>query len=156
MRPAMKTINQSAKRQEGAVAVEFALVIFLMMMLVAGVVEFGRAFWYLDTLTKATRDGARYLSNVTLNNTNIATAQLKVVSAVNDAGIAETVNVSVSCLNVSFSGMSCSDPNPEYIKVSITGFTAIIGSWIPILRPSGGTMSFSIFLPQTTMRYMKG
>lgn len=151
----MKRINQSDEQQEGAVAVEFALVLVLMVMLVAGVVEFGRAFWYLDTLTKATRDGARYLSNVTLDNTNMATARQKVVSAANDAGIAETVTVSVSCLNASFTDMDCSDPNPEYVKVSITGFTAVIGSWFPILQPSGGVMSFSIFLPQTTMRYMK-
>jgi Flp pilus assembly protein TadG len=154
----MKTNNRSTKRQGGAVAVEFALVLVLMVMLVAGMVEFGRAFWYLDTLTKATRDGARYLSNVTLNNTNIATAGQKVVSAVNDAGIAETVTVSVSCLDATFAVMSsCTgSTNPEYIKVSITGFTAVIGSWFPILQPSGGVMSFSIFLPQTTMRYMKG
>lgn len=152
----MKTINQSTKRQEGAVAVEFALVLVLMVMLVAGVVEFGRAFWYLDTLTKATRDGARYLSNVTLNNTNIAMARQEVVSAVNDAGIAETVTVSVICLDATFTGMSCTgNTNPEYITVSITEFTAVIGSWFPILQPSGGVMSFPIFLPQTTMRYMK-
>ena len=156
----MKTINQSDKRQKGAVAVEFALVLVLMVMFVAGAVEFGRAFWYLDTLTKATRDGARSLSNETLSNTNIVTAQQNVASAVSAAGINETVTVSVNCLNASFSGMNCpvnaGDANPEYIKVSISGFTAVIGSWIPILQTSGGAISFSLFLPQTTMRYMKG
>lgn len=153
----MKKINKSTKRQGGAVAVEFALVLVLMVMLVAGVVEFGRAFWYLDTLSKATRDGARYLSNVTLDAASLNTAEQNVADAVNAAGIAETVNVNVSCLDATFTGMSCTgNANPEYVEVSISGFTAVIGSWIPFLQSSAGVMSFSIFLPQTTMRYMKG
>ncbi|AZQ53706.1 TadE/TadG family type IV pilus assembly protein [Burkholderia cenocepacia] len=49
-------------RTRGAVAVEFALVLMPMIMLATGVAEFGRAIYQYETLTKATRDAARYLS----------------------------------------------------------------------------------------------
>ncbi|KVK71937.1 pilus assembly protein TadG [Burkholderia cepacia] len=49
-------------RARGVAAVEFALVLVPMIMLATGVAEFGRAIYQYETLTKATRDAARYLS----------------------------------------------------------------------------------------------
>ncbi|MBR7996393.1 pilus assembly protein [Burkholderia cenocepacia] len=49
-------------RTRGVVAVEFALVLMPMIMLATGVAEFARAIYQYETLTKATRDAARYLS----------------------------------------------------------------------------------------------
>ncbi|WP_175682026.1 TadE/TadG family type IV pilus assembly protein [Burkholderia cenocepacia] len=49
-------------RTRGVVAVEFALVLMPMIMLATGVAEFGRAIYQYETLTKSTRDAARYLS----------------------------------------------------------------------------------------------
>ncbi|MBR7956572.1 pilus assembly protein [Burkholderia cenocepacia] len=49
-------------RTRGVVAVEFALALMPMIMLATGVAEFGRAIYQYETLTKATRDAARYLS----------------------------------------------------------------------------------------------
>ncbi|WP_412026259.1 TadE/TadG family type IV pilus assembly protein [Burkholderia cepacia] len=49
-------------RTRGVAAVEFALVLMPMVMLATGVAEFGRAIYQYETLTKATRDAARYLS----------------------------------------------------------------------------------------------
>lgn len=46
----------------GAAAVEFALVVPLFLLLVAGVVEFGQAFRTQHVLTTASRRGARALS----------------------------------------------------------------------------------------------
>ena len=39
--------------QRGAVAVEFAFVTIVILMMTAGIVEFGRAFWYYNALDKA-------------------------------------------------------------------------------------------------------
>ncbi|RXV65796.1 pilus assembly protein [Burkholderia stabilis] len=49
-------------RTRGVAAVEFALVLIPMVTLATGVAEFGRAIYQYETLTKATRDAARYLS----------------------------------------------------------------------------------------------
>ncbi|WP_176046438.1 TadE/TadG family type IV pilus assembly protein [Burkholderia sp. BCC1644] len=49
-------------RTRGVAAVEFALVLIPMVTLATGVAEFGRMIYQYETLTKATRDAARYLS----------------------------------------------------------------------------------------------
>lgn len=46
----------------GAAAVEFALVLIPLVLLVFGVAEFGRALYQYNTLAKAVRDSARMLS----------------------------------------------------------------------------------------------
>ncbi len=59
----MQRSNPStAVRQSGAIAVEFALVALILIPLIIGTVEFGRVLYAYDTLTKAVRSSARYLS----------------------------------------------------------------------------------------------
>ncbi|MGH9165359.1 MAG: TadE/TadG family type IV pilus assembly protein, partial [Acidimicrobiales bacterium] len=48
--------------QRGAAAVEFALVLPLLLILVFGIVEFGRAYSAKISLTAAAREGARLLA----------------------------------------------------------------------------------------------
>lgn len=50
------------KSMRGAAAVEMALVLVSMFVLILGVAEFGRALYQYNTLTKAVRDAARHLS----------------------------------------------------------------------------------------------
>lgn len=132
--------------RRGAVAVEFGFVIVLMMLIVGGLIEFGRVFWYLDALTKATRDSARYLSTASLPiDTDDATATDIVVAAATQAGLPDfdDTNVDIIC-----------DPDcdtPEYVTVSITGYSVGLGSWFPSLTWAGGNLSLG---PQTTMRHM--
>jgi len=147
--------------QKGAAAVEFALVIIVLMMIVAGIVEFGRALWYYDALTKATRDGARYMSTVnwTKLSSGITATQTLVVNAANAANISPLLtnaNVSVTCLDASFATIACSiDSTAEYVKVSIgapaTAYNFTIGGWVGFALPGGGVATFT---PHTTMRYM--
>jgi Flp pilus assembly protein TadG len=49
----------SRERDRGAVAVEFALLLPLLLLLVFGIVDFGRALNAQVTLTQAAREGAR-------------------------------------------------------------------------------------------------
>lgn len=55
---------RSIARMRGAVAVEMALLLIPMLVLVFGVAEFGRAIYQYDTLTKSVRTATRYLSQV--------------------------------------------------------------------------------------------
>ena len=48
----------------GAVTVEFAIIVPLLVMLVFGITELGRALYQLNTLTKATVSGARFLARL--------------------------------------------------------------------------------------------
>lgn len=52
-------VSVRADRERGAAAVEFAIVVSLLVMLVFGVIEFGLAFWQVQNLRSATREAAR-------------------------------------------------------------------------------------------------
>jgi Flp pilus assembly protein TadG len=49
-------------REQGQALVELALVLPLLVLLLAGGVEFGRAFYTYNILTKSVRNAARYVS----------------------------------------------------------------------------------------------
>jgi Flp pilus assembly protein TadG len=50
--------------QRGVAAVEFAILLPLLLFIVFGITEFGRAIFYYNTLVKATRDAARYVAGL--------------------------------------------------------------------------------------------
>ena len=48
------------KREEGAAAVEFALVLPLLILILFGIIEFGLVLYRQEVITNASREGARY------------------------------------------------------------------------------------------------
>jgi len=54
-----------ARREKGVAAVEFAIVLIPLLVIVTGITEFGRAMYYYNTIVKAARDGARWMSTQT-------------------------------------------------------------------------------------------
>ena len=52
-------MDKKAKRQEGASAVEFALILPLLLILVFGIIEFSILFYDKAMITNASREGAR-------------------------------------------------------------------------------------------------
>jgi Flp pilus assembly protein TadG len=48
--------------QRGAAAVEFALLVIPLLVMLTGITEMGRALYYYNAIAKAARDGARLLS----------------------------------------------------------------------------------------------
>jgi hypothetical protein len=58
---------------------ELAMVLPLMLLVVFGITEFGRAYYQYNTLSKAIRDGGRYMSSHTYSAVNVSNAQKLVV-----------------------------------------------------------------------------
>lgn len=52
----------SLRKQQGVALIEFGITLSVLIAIVFGVTEFGRAIYQYDTLAKAARDAARYLS----------------------------------------------------------------------------------------------
>lgn len=50
------------RRERGAAAVEFALVVPILLVLVLGIIEFGRAYQVQTTVSAAAREGARSMA----------------------------------------------------------------------------------------------
>lgn len=152
-------------QQVGVAAVEFAFVIVIMLLIMAGVVEFGRTFWYADALTKATRDGARMMStweasDISNGVTKVQDRVIAVAAAANVSPALVNANVTVQCDTPPpaspFSFGACSSGTaPANVRVSITGFTINLGAWFPFIGPDGLISFSNISLsPHTTMRYM--
>lgn len=148
--------------QVGAVAVEFAFVIVILLLIMAGMVEFGRTFWYADALTKATRDGARVMSSWpigTISSQGVGIAHGIAKGSANAANVNPLLvpeNVQVQCLNEAFSTVTCADGTaPTNVRVSITGFSVNLGQWFPFIGSDGLISLGNVPLaPHTTMRYM--
>ena len=149
-------------RQAGVAAVEFAFVLVILLLVMAGMVEFGRTFWYADALTKATRDGARVMSSWsidTISSQGLGAARSITQGSANAANVnppLATGNVTVQCLDAAYGAVACADGTaPANVKVSITGFTVNLGEWFPFIG-TDGLISFSgiPLAPHTTMRYM--
>ncbi len=150
--------------QKGVAVVEFGLLSVLLLMIVGAIIEFGRVFWYYDALTKATRDGARLMSKADksiIASIEVNAARNLVVTAVNSAKVSPnltTGNVSVECLNTSYSVIACVDGTaPENVRVTIINFDVVIGGLMPLFVATGGLADYDAvaLAPHTTMRYLR-
>lgn len=142
-------------KNSGVAAVEFALLIVLLLIIVSGLIEFGKTFWYYDALVKSTRDGARVLSmyraspTSAIDGTAISNVRAQVTTAVTAANVPD--------FNSAMIEVECS-PNcntPDYVTVKIDAYPVTIGGWIPVFIPSGTTSWTRTLSPYTTMRYMR-
>jgi Flp pilus assembly protein TadG len=66
----MKPLIPSAAR--GAVAVEFALLLVPLLVMLTGITQFGRAMYYYNSLAKSARDAARLMSTQTPSDPDYA------------------------------------------------------------------------------------
>lgn len=153
------TARPRTDRLAGAAIIEFALIVTLLITILAGIVEFGRSFWYYNALTKVTRDAARLLSiapKATIASSGVQSAKDLVVASALNAGVPgfSNANVTAVCTDATFIDTPCVDGTaPEGVHVAITGYTVSVGQYIPFLLSS--TSQYSITLaPHTTMRYM--
>jgi Flp pilus assembly protein TadG len=113
----------------GAAAVEFALVMIPLFLIVFGIIDFGRAFNEEETLTQAARVGAR-LATLGKDSTTVKNA---VVNAAKTAVTLSPSNITVSG-NCSGSDTSetvtVTDPKFKYVNflvVSLPVTRSIIG-----------------------------
>jgi Flp pilus assembly protein TadG len=81
-------------RQDGAAAVEFALIVGVLAMLIFGMLQFGVAFFHLQNLRAAAREGAR------VGSVGASVAQVKQQTATSSLG---SIQANSPALNVSYS-----------------------------------------------------
>lgn len=152
--------STAVRRQRGAAAVEFALIVTLLISIVAGIVGFGRTIWYYDALSKATRNGARLMSvsnPATLASVAVDAVKSSVTADAVSAGLPafSAANVSVACIDTSFVATTCTNGiSPAGVRVSITGYSVLLGSYMPFLLGASSTYTINL-TPATTMPFMK-
>jgi len=75
--------------QRGSVAVEFALILPVLAVLLFAVIDFGRMLWFKEVLVNATRDGAR-MGTLYDSGNNTAAIQARIQQSLIDGGMAPT------------------------------------------------------------------
>lgn len=136
MRPAMKIAHK------GAALTEFALVLPFLLILTFITAEFGRALYEYNTLTKAVRDAARYLS-VRSPQTSIAQAKNLVVYG-NTAGNGNPLVAGLRVSNVPNPVWSSSGSFPVVNTVTISVTNYAFNSLVPGAFGLGfGNLTFS-------------
>jgi len=151
----------------GAVAVEFALVLIPLLLILSGIVEFGRAMWHANVLTKATRDGARVISGWEPTDlvAGLQESRNRVVATANASRLSPaltTGGVAVECdyspgPGPAFAFTTCSDSVPPVsVRVRIVSYQFTLGQWMPFIG-TGGLLSLGTvtLTPATTMPYMR-
>lgn len=93
---------RSERRERGTAAVEFALVVPLLLLLVLGIAEFGRAYHLQTTLSGAAREGVREMA---LHSDPAAARETTKASA-------STLGLSDGHISVSPSTCATTDTNP--------------------------------------------
>jgi Flp pilus assembly pilin Flp len=53
-------LRKFVRNEEGAAVVEFALVMPILALIIFGIIDFGRAFYTVNNIISAVREGARY------------------------------------------------------------------------------------------------
>ncbi|HLO77311.1 MAG TPA: TadE/TadG family type IV pilus assembly protein [Magnetospirillum sp.] len=80
----------------GAMAVEFALLLPVLLLMLTGILEFGRAMWIRQDMQFAVEEAARYaLANDTASVTAISAKVSARLGAVGPAGVPMTVTTTV-------------------------------------------------------------
>lgn len=145
------------RREDGTQLIEFAIVFPVLLLMFAGTTELGRMFYTYNSLAKATRGGARYLSTVTtVDNTSMNNAKNMVLCG-NTAGCGGNGQPPVILPNFSASNIVVTPPTTgvtvKYVTIAITGYT-----YQPLVfnlnAMTGGNFNISL-APSTTMRYMR-
>jgi len=110
-----RTSKETKRRERGQSLVETAIVLPILLLLVAAVVDFGRAFDAYIVLTNAAREGARFGSvNPELSETGVKDL---VVADVLGSGTNITQMTGFTTDNVTVEGQA---PGSEVVKVTVT------------------------------------
>ena len=130
------------RRQAGATAIEFALVLLILMMFLLTIVDFGRLLFTWNAATEATRAGARYA--VVCDDTS---RQADVLARM------QQMLPSINSISITWSPTSCVASTCEGVTVAITGLnhnwiSPIVGAAAPVLP----VPTFSTYLTREVMR----
>jgi Flp pilus assembly protein TadG len=130
---------------------EFAMVLPLVLLVVFGITEFGRAYYQYNTLSKAIRNGARYMSSHTYSNANIANTQNMVVyGQASGSGTAVLPGLTSTMVAVTPSGGTgpYNEINPpQSVTVGVVNY--------PFNSLAPGVISLNVtFSPQLMFRYV--
>ena len=150
---------KTPSRQRGLAAVEAAIVLPVLLLLLLATGELGRAFYQYNTLTKAVRDGARYVSEKATDgltgliadpiDTAALTATKNLVVYGNPAGTGDALLEGLAIADVTVTAV-----DSTHVQVRATyAYRPIFASGLPDFGFGSGPVGTNFnFQATTTMR----
>jgi Flp pilus assembly protein TadG len=117
----VRTRSKKSPSRRGAALIEFALVLPVLLLLIAGIIEFGRTVMVQQILTNASREGARKAALPGTTNSDVEAVVTNYMQAANVAS-ADSVTVTPSA-----SAAAAGDA----VKVTVTIKFSKVG-WLPM------------------------
>jgi hypothetical protein len=131
--------RRSVRGEEGAAAVEFALIVGLLAMLIFGMMEYGLAFWQLQNLRASAREGARVAA--------VGGTGAQVLTAVNQQG---NVSLTSSSVQVCLPPSACQAVSSTQKYCGLDGQKAdqsVVVQLPAATLPSGISSIFKVSIP---------
>ncbi len=126
-------VSRSSERR-GAVIVEFAIVLPVLLLMILGAIEFGRAMMVANLLTSAARDGVRHGTLAIATNSDITGAVQQHLEAMSVSTDHADIEITVNGVPGDVSEAETGDS----IGVQVTvGYSHV--SWLPTPDFLGGT-----------------
>lgn len=138
-------------RERGQSLLEFAMVLPVLLLLAIGTIEFGRAYYQYNTLSKAVRQAARYMSSHGYTAAEQTNAKRMAIYG-NAAGTGNPCLPGLTIGNIAITPRDGGNPPtlsqpPEWVKASVTGYT--FQSMFPKIVPISASLT-----PAVEMRYV--
>ncbi|HSR08025.1 MAG TPA: TadE family protein [Bryobacteraceae bacterium] len=150
----MRARSAGRRSQSGLTSVEFAIIGGLLMVLVFGIMEVGRALYVMNMLTEAARRGARMAAVCPVGDPK--PASVAVFSSTGSTSPVvyglTTANIVTEYLDVSGNPIANAAANftaIRYVRTRITGFS--LSLLIPIIMPTLPMNGFSATLPRESL-----
>ena len=152
----MHWFNRFRRDEQGVQLLELAIVLPIMLLLFAGLAEFGRYFYEYSTLAKSARLGARYLASKSVTSAKVdwKSNAKNIVVFGNTAGTGEPILPRLKVENVDVQYLGGTTGIPDTVKVTIVNYQH------ESLFDLGGflknpDLSLNVDVkPSVTMRYM--
>ena len=137
------SLHKKLRSESGASAVEFALLLPVLMLILFGIIEFGLALYQQAILTNASREGARLAIVQSVPPITTAAVDTRIDSYLLSAGItpASVTHIISPIVGVTGTPVTVTLTRP-YTFVSLPGLTSLL---------SGTSLSSTITLTATTV-----
>jgi Flp pilus assembly protein TadG len=140
------TVRQQREKQRGQSLVEFAISSIVILLLMMGLLDLSRAFYYAVSLQGAAREGARHgawfntasRANIYLDDADILSA---VNSALSGAGLTGTLAASAGCLTPTDGNFQNNRP---YAQTAYPATSQAVNVYICYTQPGGAIQTGSM------------
>lgn len=117
-------IRRTLRRRRGAAAVEFAIVLPLFILMIVGILEFGRMIMVQNVLTNAAREGARLAC---IDGSTEATVQAAVTTFLINASV---TGVTVTCTPSTLSSVAPGSQITVQTSVPFSDVSWVSSPWL--------------------------